>query len=116
MAKFQVTLSDPSDGSSRKIELEGARAQPFIGRRIGDVLDGALVGVSGRKLKITGGSDKDGVPMRPDVHGGVRASIILSGGVGFRPKEKGARRRKLVRGNIVTEDIVQLNLALIPEK
>jgi small subunit ribosomal protein S6e len=48
--------------------------------------------------------------MRPDVHGGVRRSIVLSGGAGFIAKRTGERRRKRVRGNVITEDIAQINL------
>jgi hypothetical protein len=73
--------------------------------------------MAGTKMQITGGSDKDGFPMRPDIHGGVRISVVLSEGVGFHPNEEGQRRRKAVRGNVITEDIVQINMkALEKEK
>ncbi|MEM4245879.1 MAG: S6e family ribosomal protein, partial [Candidatus Bathyarchaeia archaeon] len=86
-----------------------------IGRSLGEVIDGSLVGASGKKLKITGGTDKDGVPMRIDVHGGGRKAVILSGGPGFRPRNPGERRRKMVRGRVVTEETYLLNmLALEP--
>jgi len=114
MAKFQLIISDPKNGSCKKIEVEGAKAQTFIGRKIGEVLDGSAAGISGARLMVKGGSDKDGTPMRPDVHGGVKTSILLSDGVGLRNEEKGIRLRKLVRGNTVTEDIFQLNLITIP--
>jgi len=48
--------------------------------------------------------------MRQDVHGGVRIAVLLSGGKGFIPTEKGQRRRKLIRGNVITDDIVQINI------
>ena len=51
--------------------------------------------------------------MRRDVHGGVRAFVILSGGVGFHPKQKGERRRKSVRGSVITEDTVQINMKVV---
>jgi small subunit ribosomal protein S6e len=55
--------------------------------------------------------------MRADVHGGVKRYILISTGVGNRSE---ARVRKLVRGNMVTEEIYQLNCMLIegalPEK
>jgi small subunit ribosomal protein S6e len=51
--------------------------------------------------------------MRPDVHGGVRRNIILSGGVGFNPKSGGERRRKTVRGNVITDEIVQVNTKIV---
>jgi len=114
MAKLQLIISDPRNGSCKKVEVEGAQAQAFVGRKIGEVLNGTVVGASGTRLMIKGGSDKDGTPMRPDVHGGVKTSILLSDGVGLRNEEKGIRLRKLVRGNTVTEDIFQLNLITIP--
>jgi small subunit ribosomal protein S6e len=109
MAKFKVIVSDPETGTSKVVELEEARAASLIGRKIGDTVEGAVVDLPAHKLRIMGGSDKDGVPMRPNVHGGVRRNVILSGGAGFNPKDKGQRKRKMVRGDVVTDEIVQIN-------
>ena len=109
MAKFKVIVSDPENGTSKVVELEEARAVPFIGRKIGEAVDGAIVDLPAHKLQIMGGSDRDGVPMRPNVHGGVRRNVVLSGGVGFNPQDDGERRRKAVRGNVITDEIVQIN-------
>ena len=95
------------------VELEEARATPLVGRRLGEVVDGTVVGLSGHKVQITGGSDKDGFPMRQDVHGGVRREVVLSGGIGFNPQTKGGRRRKTVRGNVITDEIVQVNMKIL---
>ena len=113
MAKFKIIVADPETGKSKTVELEGTRAVPLIGRKIGEIIDGSVVGLSGHKVRITGGSDKDGFPMRPDVHGGVRRNILLSGGVGFKPKTKGQRRRKTLRGNVITDEIVQINMKIV---
>jgi len=113
MAKFKIIISDPEAGKSRSAEVEGAQAVPLIGRKLGEVIDGSVVKMSGHKLKITGGSDKDGFPMRPNVHGGVRVRAILSEGVGFHPSQKGERQRKTLRGNVITEDIVQINMRIV---
>jgi len=113
MAKFKIIVSDPETGKSKTLEVEGARAVPLVGRKLGEVIEGAAVGMSGHKLRITGGSDKDGFPMRPNVHGGVRISVILSGGVGFRPDKAGERQRKTLRGDVITEEIVQLNMKIV---
>ncbi len=113
MAKFKIIVSDPETGKSKTLEVEGARAIPLVGRKLGEVIDGAAVGMSGYKLRITGGSDKDGFPMRPNVHGGVRISVILSEGVGFHPTRAGERRRKTLRGNVITEEIVQINMKIV---
>lgn len=113
MAKFKVIVSDPETGTSKVVELEEARASPLIGRRIGEVMDGSIVDLPGHKVQITGGSDKDGFPMRPSVHGGVRRGIVLSGGVGFNPQREGMRRRKTIRGNVLTDEIVQVNTKIV---
>ncbi len=109
MAKFKVIISDPQAGTSKVIEVEEARAAPFIGRKIGETIEGTMVDMPAAKLQITGGSDKDGVPMRPNVHGGVRRRVVLSGGVGFNATKGGERKRKAVRGNTITDEIVQIN-------
>ena len=113
MTKFKIVISDPKTGTSKSVESEGPRAVPLIGRKLGDIIDGAVVGMSGYKLRITGGSDKDGFPMRPNVHGGVRTSVILTQGVGFHPSREGERRRKTLRGNTITEDIIQINMKIV---
>ncbi|HEX2107519.1 MAG TPA: S6e family ribosomal protein [Nitrososphaera sp.] len=116
MAQFKLTISD-KNGKTIAQELKDRTAQPLLGTKIGSVVDSSIVGVAGGKLKITGGSDKSGTPMRADVHGGVKKYVLLSTGVGNRSE---ARIRKLVRGNMVTEEIYQLNSLLIegvlPEK
>ena len=76
-------------------------------------IDGAIAGMQGYKLKLTGGTDKDGIPMRPDVHGSAKARIILSGGVGYKPKDKGMQKRKIVRGNTVSQEITFLNFSVV---
>jgi small subunit ribosomal protein S6e len=113
MAKFKVIVSDPQAGTSKVVELEEARAAPFIGRRLGETLDGSAVDLPAHTVQILGGSDKDGVPMRGNVHGGVRRRVVLSGGAGFSPKKSGERKRKTVRGNIITDEIVQINMKIV---
>ena len=113
MAKFKIVISDPETGESRFTEVEGTRAVPLIGKKTGETVDGSMIGSPGHKLKITGGSDKDGFPIRPSVHGGVRINAILSEGVGFHSHRKGERRRKTLRGNVITEDVVQINMKIV---
>jgi small subunit ribosomal protein S6e len=113
MAKFKIIISDPQTGTSSVVELEEARATPLIGRRIGEVVEGSTVNLPGHKAQITGGSDKDGFPMRPSVHGGVRRRVMLSRGVGFNPQNEGVRRRRTVRGNTITDEIVQINMKIV---
>lgn len=113
LAKFKVVVSDPETGKANTVEVEESRATPLIGRRIGESIDGSIIGLSGYKILITGGSDKAGFPMRPDVHGGIKSKILVGGGVGYKPKYKGNRHRKTIRGNIITDDIAQINIKII---
>lgn len=113
MTKFKIIVSDPERGTSSVLELEEARASPLIGRKLGEIIDGSIVNLPGHKVQIMGGSDKDGFPMRQNVHGGVRRQVLLSGGVGFKPKSTGERRRKTIRGNVITDEIVQINMKTV---
>jgi small subunit ribosomal protein S6e len=109
LAQFKLTISDKS-GKTIAQELKDRTAQPLLGTKVGSIIDASIIGVAGGKLKITGGSDKSGTPMRADVHGGVKKYVLLSTGVGNRSE---SRIRKLVRGNMVTEEIYQLNSLLV---
>lgn len=110
MATFKITISDKK-GKCITRELKEKDANPLLGLQIGTEVDAAIVGQPG-KMKITGGSDKSGVPMRADIHGGARKYILLSKGVGLQDAEKGQRFRKLIRGNIITEEAYQINCVL----
>jgi len=84
--------------------LEGEKARPLLGLKIGDTIDGTAMGLSGQ-LMLMGGSDRSGFPMVRGVHGAVKAGLLV--GKGHR------RRRATVRGEIVSEDIYQLNLVRV---
>ena len=110
LTNFKLTISDKK-GKSITRELKDKEGNTFLGLIIGNEIDASIVGFSG-KLKITGGSDKSGVPMRADVHGGSRKYILVTKGTGLQDVEKGERIRKLIRGNTISEEIYQLNCKL----
>ncbi len=107
LANFKLTISDIK-GKSVSKELKDSDANPLLGLQLGNETDATIVGLNG-KLKLTGGSDKSGVPMRNDIHGGARKYVLLSKGVGLQAAEIGQRVRKLMRGNTVSEEIYQIN-------
>ena len=107
MANFKLTISDIK-GKSVSKELKDSDANQLLGLQLGNETDASIVGLTG-KLKLTGGSDKSGVPMRGDLHGGARKRILLVKGVGLQDTEPGIRKRKLMRGNLVSEEIYQVN-------
>ena len=102
-----MTISD-TKGKSIVKELKEDDANPLLGLLIGQEIDASLVGLEG-KIKITGGSDKSGVPMRTDLLGTIRKRILIPKGVGLQNNEKGLRKRKLLRGNTISEEIYQIN-------
>ena len=107
LANFKLTISDIK-GKSLSKELKDSDANPLLGLQLGNETDATVVGLTG-KLKLTGGSDKSGVPMRSDVHGSARKRVLLSKGVGLQDAEHGDRVRKLIRGNTISEEIYQIN-------
>ena len=110
---MKIVISEAKTGKTYQAELEKGKEASLIGLKIGDSFDGGVTGAAGYKLKIMGGSDKDGYPMRSDVSGSRRVKILLSDAPGFRPKNKGERRRKKVRGNSISEATAQLNAVVL---
>ena len=113
MAKFQLIVSDPVSKTSKAASLEGTKAQALVGKSIGEEIDGKLLGLGNVKLRITGGTDKDGVPMRFDIQGAARKRAMLSGGVGYKPDNDGERQRRLVRGRTISEETLQVNSVIV---
>jgi len=114
MIEFKVNIST-KDGKSKCITVKDHQARALLGLKIGDVFDGIIIGEKGKKLKITGGSDRSGFPMLPSIQGSVKKSIILTKGIGFKPKKKGLRKRKTVRGNTISEDTALINTIVVEE-
>jgi len=113
MAKFQLVVSDPKNRISKATSIEGAKAQALVGKSIGEEVDGKLLGIGNLKIKITGGTDKDGIPMRFDMQGSAKKRAVLSGGVGYKLHGKGQRVRRLLRGRTVAEDTLQINSVIV---
>jgi len=113
LAKFQLNIGDPESGKSYKTVVEGAKANSLIGKRISEEVDGNPLGFPGYMFKITGGSDKDGFPMRSNLDGPIRKKILATKSQGFNISEKGMKKRKLVRGNTISDDIYQINVRIV---
>jgi small subunit ribosomal protein S6e len=113
LAKFQLNIGDPKSGKSFKTIIEGAKATSLIGKKISEEIEGGPIGFPGYIFKITGGSDKDGFPMRSNLEGPIRKRILTTSSQGFRIKEKGLKKRKLVRGNAISDDIYQVNMRIV---
>ena len=116
MPEFRLVVSDPKSGKSRQVNVGGVQASSLIGLRMGDVINGAPFGFPGLRLQITGGSDKSGFPMVPSIPGGGKYPLLLSSPPGYHPPKEGMRKRVMVRGSIITEDVVQINMKIVEGK
>ena len=112
MADFKVVVSDPKT-KAYQFDVTGAEANKLVGKSIGQTVEGSIVGLQGYTLKITGGSDKSGMVMRPDIPGPKRQKVLVASGVGYAPVSNGVRRRKMMRGREIAPDIVQVNAVVV---
>ena len=113
MVRFQLNLADAKQSYKKEIDND-VMTRHLIGKTLGDELDGRHIGFDGYTFKITGGSDLSGFPMVPGVEGAAPKRILIGHrGVGYKPTRKGKRRRKRVRGGLISEDIYQINLKIL---
>ncbi len=108
---MKIVCSDKKSGKSMQMELDKEREVAFMNHKINDVVDGAVLGLSGYKFRITGGSDSSGFPMDGSISGGIKTRVLKrSGGHG---KLKGQYRRSTVRGNTVSSDTALVNTVIV---
>jgi small subunit ribosomal protein S6e len=115
MAEFTVAVSDPETGLTHQVDVADQDANRFIGREIGEEVDGGAVGLEGFTLELTGGSDDAGRPMREDVAGANLKAVLLTGGTGFKPETDGERKRVTVRGREVSDATRQINAKIVEQ-
>ena len=113
MVEFKAVVSDPKTGKSFSRDVTGHYVSSLVGKKVGEEIDGIFVGLPGYKLRITGGNDKDGVPMIQDLPGPRRKRILTAERTGFNPKRPGERRRRTFRGNTISPDITQINMKIL---
>ena len=108
---MKIVVSDPKSGRSRGMEVSSDAAVALVGRKIGDTLEGSAFGLTGYKLKISGGSDTSGFPLNRSIQGTGKVKILKL--VAESGKEKGQYRRESVRGGIIAQDTAQVNLSIL---
>ena len=96
---FKVVVSDPKTGKSIQVQTKD---ESLVGKKIGDIIDGSIINLDGYKLRITGGSGFEGAPMVNYVEGMGKKYVWYN-------ENKKVRVKKLVRGNTISPEIVQIN-------
>ncbi len=103
----KIVINDIKTGKSYQKTLDN---NEFLGKKIGEIVDGNLVGLKGYELKVTGGSDIAGFPMRKSVEGSGLKKVLIDKGAGLRRPKKWLKVRKGVRGNTIMSKTSQINL------
>ena len=113
---MKLNICNPETGQQKPFEIDDdAKLRPFFDRKMAQEVEGDSLGdeFKGYVFKITGGNDKQGFPMKQGVMSNQRVRLLLSKGKScYRPRRKGERKRKSVRGCIVGSDLSVMNLAI----
>uniref|UniRef100_A0A7N9CYQ3 Small ribosomal subunit protein eS6 n=1 Tax=Macaca fascicularis TaxID=9541 RepID=A0A7N9CYQ3_MACFA len=110
-------LQHEATGCQKLIEVDDERKlRTFYEKRMATEVAADALGEEwkGYVVRISGGNDKQGFPMKQGVltHGRVR--LLLSKGHScYRPRRTGERKRKSVRGCIVDANLSVLNLVIV---
>lgn len=114
MAAFQVVVGDPDTSHTYQFEIDEQNATRFLGKQIGETVDGAAVGFDGYTLEITGGSDAAGRPMHAEIGGAaLREVLVDTPTTGYKPSRGGERRRITVRGREISDENAQVNTKIV---
>ncbi len=109
---FKLNISDK--GKAWKMEKD---AEFIVGLSVGDKFDGKELGseLEGYELEITGGTDIAGFPMYKAAEGIGLKRVLLTKGWGMKDSRKGVRLRKTVRGKIISDKVVQINIKVLKQ-
>ncbi|NWW09642.1 RS6 protein, partial [Oreocharis arfaki] len=117
VSRMKLNISFPATGCQKLIEVDDERKlRTFYEKRMATEVLADSLGEEwkGYVVRISGGNDKQGFPMKQGVltHGRVR--LLLSKGHScYRPRRTGERKRKSVRGCIVDANLSVLNLVIV---
>merc|ERR1712168_822102 len=115
-AKMKLNVSFPANGTQKLIEMEDEiKLRFFYGKRMAQEVSAECLGEQwkGYVVRISGGNDKQGFPMKQGVMTNGRVRLLLSKGHStYRSRRAGERKRKSCRGCIVDSNLSVLNLVI----
>lgn len=114
---MKLNVSNPATGAQKLIEIEDEKKiRPFMDKRISQEVDAACLGDEwkGYVVRISGGNDKQGFPMKQGILTSNRVRLLMTRGMScYRERRSGERRRKSVKGCIVDGNLSVLSLVII---
>eukprot|EP00002_Diphylleia_rotans_P020198 TRINITY_DN391_c0_g1_i1.p1 TRINITY_DN391_c0_g1~~TRINITY_DN391_c0_g1_i1.p1 ORF type:complete len:248 (+),score=59.38 TRINITY_DN391_c0_g1_i1:1166-1909(+) len=113
--KFNIAF--PATGAQKVLDIDDEKKlRNFYEKRMAAEVEGEALGdeFKGYVFRISGGNDKQGFPMVQGVmHAGRVRLLLKKGSKYYRQRRTGERKRKSVRGCIVSSDLSVLNLVVV---
>jgi ribosomal protein S6E (S10) len=114
---MRINIANPLTGAQLCVTIEEEKQlRVLYDKRISQEIDGGELQeqFKGYTFRITGGNDKQGFPMMQGVLHPYRKRLLLDKNqTCYRPRKKGERKRKSVRGCIVAHDMAVVNLIVV---
>merc|ERR1719305_2133078 len=114
---MKLNIANPATGKVKVIDVDDDRKLlPFFEKRMAAEVPADSLGdeFKGYVFQISGGNDKQGFPMMQGVLSNQRVRLLFSKGMKtYRPRRKGERKRKSVRGCIVGPDLAVMQLVVV---
>ncbi|KHJ92460.1 ribosomal protein S6e [Oesophagostomum dentatum] len=114
---MKLNFANPATGQQKLVEVDDEKKlRIFYDKRMAQEVEIDSLGEEwkGYIVRITGGNDKQGFPMKQGVLTNGRVRLLLSKGDScYRPRKAGERKRKSVRGCIVDANLSVLSLVVV---
>jgi small subunit ribosomal protein S6e len=114
---MKLNIANPATGAQKLVDIEDEKKlRPFFDKRISQEVDAGCLGNEwkGYIVRISGGNDKQGFPMKQGILTSGRVRLLMAKGMScYRERRSGERRRKSVRGCIVDSNLSVLSLVIV---
>jgi len=114
---MKLNISNPATGAQKLIDIEDdKKLRPFLDKRISQEVEASCLGNEwkGYVVRISGGNDKQGFPMKQGILTNNRVRLLMARGTScYRERRSGERRRKSVKGCIVDSNLSVLSLVIV---